>query len=80
MAVMVTADEAATLFPRLLERAAAGEDVVITKHGKPVARLVGAVATDRARVQRAVDELLRLRRGTRLDGLDWRALRDTGQR
>ena len=57
-----------------------GQPVVITKHGKPVARLVGAVATDRARVQQAVDELLRLRRGTRLDGLDWRALRDTGQR
>jgi prevent-host-death family protein len=32
--------EAKTQLSRLVERALAGEDVVITRHGKPVARLV----------------------------------------
>ena len=36
----VTAFEAKTRFGQLLERVARGEEVVITKHDKPVARLV----------------------------------------
>ena len=36
----VTALEAKTRFGKLLERVAKGEEIVITKHEKPVARLV----------------------------------------
>jgi prevent-host-death family protein len=36
----VTAFDAKTRFGRLLERVAQGEEIVITKHDKPVARLV----------------------------------------
>ena len=36
----VGAFEAKTHFARLLERVANGEQIVITKHGTPVARLV----------------------------------------
>ena len=36
----VTAFEAKTRFGRLLERVARGEEVVITRHEKPVARMV----------------------------------------
>ena len=36
----VTAFEAKTRFGQLLERVARGEEVVITRHDKPVARLV----------------------------------------
>ena len=36
----VTALEAKTRFGQLLERVAQGEEVIITKHEKPVARLV----------------------------------------
>ena len=36
----VTALEAKTRFGKLLERVARGEEIVITKHEKPVARLV----------------------------------------
>jgi len=36
----VTAFEAKTRFGRLLERVANGEEVVITRHDKPVARLI----------------------------------------
>lgn len=36
----VTAFEAKTRFGKLLERVAKGEEIVITRHDKPVARLV----------------------------------------
>lgn len=37
--------EAKTHLPRLLERVEHGETITITRHGKPVARLVPAVAS-----------------------------------
>jgi prevent-host-death family protein len=37
--------EAKTHLPRLLERVERGESITITRHGKPVARLVPAVPT-----------------------------------
>lgn len=37
---LISIDEAQSRLDRLVERAAAGEDVVLTKDGKPVARLV----------------------------------------
>ena len=36
--------EAKTHLPRLLERVERGETITITRHGKPVARLVPAIA------------------------------------
>jgi antitoxin (DNA-binding transcriptional repressor) of toxin-antitoxin stability system len=53
--------------------------VIITKHGKPVARLVGAQHIDRARVSDAFQKLKALRRGTTLGGLSWKELRDAGR-
>jgi prevent-host-death family protein len=41
----VGAYEAKTHLPRLLERVEHGETITITRHGKPVARLVPAAAT-----------------------------------
>jgi prevent-host-death family protein len=38
----VSVYEAKTQLSRLIDRAADGEDVVITRHGRPVARLVPA--------------------------------------
>lgn len=37
--------EAKTTLSQLVERAHAGEDVIITRHGEPVARLVAASGT-----------------------------------
>ena len=36
----IPATEFKTHFLRLLERAAAGEEIVVSKHGKPIAKLV----------------------------------------
>ncbi len=76
----IGAFEAKTHFARLLERVAKGEQIVITKHGTPVARLVPFAKPDRARTQRAISRLKASRKGRRLDGLSWRELRDEGRR
>lgn len=47
--ITVGAFEAKTKFSELLDRVERGEEVVITRHGKPVARLV----TDPARADQA---------------------------
>ena len=45
----VSVHEAKTHLSRLLGRVAAGEEVIISKSGKPVARLI-AIANDRSKV------------------------------
>lgn len=47
LATVVNVHEAKTHLSRLLDRAAAGEEIVIERAGRPVARLV-ALATNRA--------------------------------
>jgi prevent-host-death family protein len=78
--ITVGAFEAKTHLSTLLDRVAAGEEVIITKHGKPVARLVGARSIDRSRINGAFEKLKTLRKGTTLAGLDWKELRDEGRR
>ena len=77
--ITVGAFEAKTHLSMLLDRVAAGEEVVITKHGKPIARLVGAEQFDRARINAAFDRLKELRKETTLGGLSWKELRDAGR-
>jgi prevent-host-death family protein len=77
--ITVGAFEAKTHLSTLLDKVAAGEEVTITKHGKPVARLVSAQAIDRERVRDAFDKLKTLRKQTTLGGLSWKALRDEGR-
>lgn len=61
----ITAFEAKTRFGELLERVAKGEEVVITRHDKPVARLIPEGATRRDEVMRAVDGLRELQQQIR---------------
>ena len=56
----VTALEAKTRFGQLLERVANGEEIVITRHEKPVARLVPEGRRSLKTVQAAVDGLFAL--------------------
>ena len=78
--ITIGAFQAKTHFSMLLDRVAGGEEVVITKHGKPVARMVAAAVRDRADVDEAVEQLRRFRKGTTLGGLSWKQLRDEGRR
>lgn len=76
----IGAFEAKTHFSRLLERVAKGEQIVITKHGVPIARLVPFAKSDPDRRRRAIERLKSFREGQSLDGLSWRDLRDEGRR
>jgi prevent-host-death family protein len=78
--ITVGAFEAKTHLSSLLDRVAEGEEVIITKHGKPVARLVSAAQIDRERVNQAFEKLKLLRKRTTLGGLSWRTLLDEGRR
>lgn len=49
MAAAINIHEAKTHFSKLLRRVAAGEEIVIARAGKPVARLVPAVEPRRPR-------------------------------
>jgi prevent-host-death family protein len=77
--ITVGAFKAKTHFSALLERVTGGEEILITKHGKPIARLVPAGELDRKRADEAFERLKELRRGTTLGGLSWKALRDEGR-
>jgi prevent-host-death family protein len=57
----VTAFEAKTRFGELLDRVTRGEEIVITRHDKPVARIVPEGRPALAEVQKAVRELHALR-------------------
>lgn len=61
----VTAFEAKTRFGELLERVAKGEEVVITRHDKPVARLIPEGATRLDDVRRSVQGLRELQQQIR---------------
>ena len=78
--ITIGAFEAKTHLSSLLDRVAAGEEITITKHGKPVARLVKADRAAKGEVDAAIVQLKALRAGARLDGLNWKKLRDEGRR
>jgi prevent-host-death family protein len=76
--------EAKTHFSELLERAEHGEEIVITRRGKPVARLIPmAHQQPGGKSVRAI--LKRLKKRARAAGIDrfdwaeWKACRDEGR-
>jgi prevent-host-death family protein len=84
----VTAFEAKTRFGELLERVTKGEEIVITRHDKPVARIVPEGAQRLEDVRRAVGGLrelqqriaLRSKRKIRLSNREVRAAIEEGRR
>lgn len=61
----ITAFEAKTRFGELLERVSRGEEVVITRHDKPVARLIPEGTPRLEEVRRALAGLAELRQRIR---------------
>ena len=82
----VTAFEAKTRFGELLERVAKGEEVVITRHQKPVARLIPEGTQRLDEVRRSIEGLRQLQQRIRrrskatLTNRDVRAAIDSGRR
>ena len=76
----VGAFEAKNRLGALLDRVERGEEIVITRRGKPVAKLVPAGSGfDREKVRRAVAGLLKASRGLTLGGLKIRDLINEGR-
>ena len=67
MSTEIGAYQAKTHLPALLERVARGEQIVITKHGKPIARLVPIGSTDPERRRQAIERLKSFAKGRTLD-------------
>jgi len=57
----VTAFDAKTRFGELLDRVTHGEEIVITRHDKPVARIIPEGRPKLAEIQQAVRDLRALR-------------------
>ena len=75
--------DAKTHFSKLLEKVQAGEHILITKHGHPIAKIVpfDNVPTTHSTAE-AIQAIKAFSAGAKLSlkGLDWKALRDEGRR
>ncbi len=81
--IEVGAFEAKNKLSALLDRVEKGEEIVITRHGRPVARLVPSTdGIDRAQVQAALQRMRDRAEQTELGTFDWETLkadRDAGR-
>ena len=71
--------EAKTQLPRLLDEVERGESVTITRHGRPVARLV-PIGGRRRSVREAIEAIEAFRESHTLDGVTTRELIEEGRR
>ncbi len=77
----VGAYEAKTHLPQLLDRVARGEEIQITRNGRPVARLVPEPAEQTTDISSVIAEIREFRKGRKLgDEITIRELIDEGRR
>jgi prevent-host-death family protein len=79
----ISACDAKTQLPKLLDRASRGERFIITKHGKPVAEVVPAGAERAPDVKQIIQQMQewQVKEGPTLGpGLTIRELREEGRR
>ncbi|GIL02152.1 MAG: hypothetical protein BroJett030_20510 [Alphaproteobacteria bacterium] len=75
--------EAKNKLSALIDRAERGEEIIITRNGKPVARLVAAQGRDVERARKAAEEIVKMRESLpsdTLEGLTIRQLIEEGRR
>lgn len=72
----ISAGEAIDVFQSILDRVELGEEFVITRHGKPVARLITAdESTDRAKATAAANRIRARTQRLTSEPFDWSALK-----
>jgi prevent-host-death family protein len=78
----IGAFEAKTKLGQLLDWVEAGEEIVITRRGKAVARLVppGAATVNRELTEAAAERIRAMRKGVKLGGLSLKSLISEGRR
>jgi prevent-host-death family protein len=76
----IQASEAKTKFLSILDDVERGASIIVTRHGKPVARLIPEAEVDRKRVERAVEGILEIRKRTKPVSLEEiLSMRDEGR-
>jgi prevent-host-death family protein len=80
----IGAFEAKNTLGALLDRVQKGEEIIITRHGKPVARLIPETGARNLDAARAAAARLRARakdaqRGAPITQDEWKAFRDEGR-
>jgi prevent-host-death family protein len=78
--ITVGSYEAKTHLPSLIARVAKGEQITITKHGVPVAKLVPVETSGKRDRGEVIEELRRIRKGKTLGGISIRELIEDGRR
>jgi prevent-host-death family protein len=77
----IQASEAKTHLPRLLDEVERGETLIITRHGRAIARIVPEVDQRQAMIDEAMDAIRNLRRRTgRIKVDELLSARDEGRR
>lgn len=76
----IGAFQAKTHFSAILTQVENGECIIITKHGRPVARLLPAEKSDHEHVKTVIQRIKKFCQKHTLGGLDWKQLRDEGRR
>ncbi|MCX6591303.1 MAG: type II toxin-antitoxin system prevent-host-death family antitoxin [Acidobacteria bacterium] len=72
----IGAFEAKNTLGALLDRVERGEEIVITRHGKPVARLISSVGMiDHSRARAAADRLRARAQTLSGEAFDWQVLK-----
>ncbi len=71
--------DAKTQLPKLLDEVEHGETITITRHGKPVAKLV-PIGRPKCDVAETIAAIRENRKGSRLDGLKIKDLINEGRR
>jgi prevent-host-death family protein len=72
--------EAKTHLTRLLDRVAAGEQITITRHGNPIARLVPVRVTGSRQLRETIARLKEFGKGQTLGGLKVKDMINEGRR
>ena len=76
----VSLSQARAEFSSLLDAAARGEEIILTRYGVPVAMLIPPPAPIGADANVAIDAWLEIREGITLDGLSVREMIEEGRR
>jgi len=77
----IQASEAKTHLPRLLDEVERGETLIITRHGRAIARIVPEVDRQQTKIDEAMDAIWKLRRRTgRISVDELLSARDEGRR
>lgn len=76
----IGAFQAKTHFSNLLNQVEKGAYIIITRHGRPVAKLIPATGIDCASTEQVIQRIKQFSQSHKLGGLDWKKLRDEGRK